>query len=405
MQILVSNVGSTSLKFKLFSMPDAEVLCTAKAERIGMDDAIYEYKNERTGKRRKEECISIKSYASGIHLFLRDMLNSQWGAVRSVDSIGGIGFKTILAKGRNGVYELTEEVLQNMKEFLFIAPAHNGPYLTAIDEFNSVLPDIPKVGVFETAYHATIPKRFRMYGIPYEWYEKYGIMRMGYHGASFTYLAEQARRDGEWKNMIGCHLGGSSSVCAIRDGKSYDDSFGFSLQTGLLHANRCGDTDPYLFPFLLDQGMSQEEIIEGLSKKGGLLGLSGVSNDLREIEIAARKGNERARLAIDVFVVGIIRYIGSFYAELGGLDKLIFTGGIGENSAYIREQVCSSLFHLGIRLDKEANQALRGEGYISAKDSAVSVQVIPANEELGVALQTYQRILSGKDIEVEVKEW
>lgn len=343
----------------------------------------------------------MPSYAAGIELFLKDMTDPEHGAAGDISEVCGVGFKTVVAKGCDGVYELTDRVLDAMRDYLFIAPAHNGPYLTAIGEFDRVLPGVPKVGVFETAFHASIPMKYRMYGIPYEWVERYGITRKGYHGASFTYVAEQARADGDWKNIIGCHLGGSCSVCAIQDGKSFDDSFGFSLQTGLLHANRCGDTDPYLVPFLMNEGMDQEEIIAGLSKKGGLLGISGVSNDLREIEEAADKGNNRAQLAIEVFTAGVIRYIGSFYAELGGLDKLVFTGGIGENSAKVREMICGALPHLGIKLDREKNNALRGEGYISADDSPVKVQIIPANEELGVARQTYRRILSGEDIVVE----
>lgn len=398
MRILVSNVGSTSLKFKLFAMPQEEVLCTAKVERVGSETAIYQYTNEATGWTRREESIPVRSYAQGIELFLKDMVHEDHGAAKSVGEICGVGFKTVVAKGCDGVCELTDRVLEAMRDYLFIAPAHNGPYLTAIGEFNRILPGVPKVGVFETAYHATIPLKYRVYGIPYEWTQQYGLMRKGYHGASFGYIAEQACRDGQWRKIIGCHLGGSCSVCAIQDGKSFDDSFGFSLQTGLIHANRCGDADPYLFPFLMNEGLEQDEIIAGLSKRGGLLGISGVSNDLREIEAAADAGNQRAQLAIEVFVTGVIRYIGAFYAELGGLDKLVFTGGIGENSARIREKICGALPHLGIRLDPERNRALRGEGYISAEDSPVRVHVIPANEELGVARQTYRRILSGQDL-------
>ena len=403
MRILVSNVGSTSLKFKLFAMPQEVVLCTAKVERVGSETAIYQYTNEVTGWKRREEGIPVRSYADGIARFFEDVTDREHGAAKDVSQICGVGFKTVVAKGYDGVCELTDRVMNAMRDYLFIAPAHNGPYLMAIGEFNRILPGVPKVGVFETAYHATIPLKYRMYGIPYEWMEKYGIMRKGYHGASFTYIAEQACADGAWRNIIGCHLGGSCSVCAIQDGKSFDDSFGFSLQTGLLHANRCGDTDPYLFPFLMNEGLEQEEIIAGLSKRGGLLGISGVSNDLREIEAAADAGNRRAQLAIEVFVAGVIRYIGSFYAELGGLDKLVFTGGIGENSARIREKICGALPHLGIKLDRKKNQSLRGEGYISAEDSPVRVHVIPANEELGVARQTYRRILSGKDLSLEAE--
>ena len=396
MQVLVSNVGSTSLKFKLFSMPEDQVLCEARIERVGSDMAIYQYKNTLTGWSAKQEGLQVKSYAEGIKLFLKDMTDGSHGAAQSVSEVKGVGFKTVLAKGYNGVYELDAPVLKAMQDFLFIAPAHNTPYLSAIEEFRKIMPDVPMVGVFETAFHATIPLKNKMYAIPYEWYEKYQIARMGYHGASFSYIAQKSQEDGDFSRVIGCHLGGSCSVCAIKDGRSYDTSFGFSLQSGIPHANRCGDTDAYLIPFLMNEGLSQDEILDGLSKRGGLLGVSGVGNDLREIEAAAAEGNERARLAIDVFVVSVLRYIGSFYVELGGLDKLVFTGGIGENSVQVRARICEALAHIGVVLDTKANRELKGEGYISASGSAVKVQVIAANEELGVARQTYQCICRKK---------
>ena len=244
-----------------------------------------------------------------------------------------------------------------------------------------LLPGARQVGVFETAFHRTIPMEHRIYPIPYEWYEKYGIMRMGYHGASHSYIAEQANAP----KVISCHLGGSCSVCAIENGKSVDSSFGFSLQTGIPHANRVGDVDPYIIPFLMNEGMSMDEVLKGMSKDGGMLGMSGVSNDMREITEAAEAGNKRAELALDVFATSIIRHIGSYYAELGGLDKLVFTGGIGENQYLLRQKICSGLKHMGIVLDEELNSKTRGEGVISTPDSPVTVAVIAANEELGVA--------------------
>ena len=212
-------------------------------------------------------------------------------------------------------------------------------------------------------------------------------MRMGYHGASHSYIAHESRKQGPTERVISCHLGGSSSICAIKDGKSVDTSFGFSLQSGLIHANRSGDADAYIIPFLQSEGLSDEAIEAGLSKNGGLQGLSGLSNDMRDLEAAAEQGNERAQLALDVFVNGIIKQIGAFYAELGGLDQLVFTGGIGEHSPYTRKAVCSQLQHLGIKLDEETNENAH-EGLISLPDSSVLVSVIPANEELGIARET-----------------
>ena len=246
--------------------------------------------------------------------------------------------------------------------------------------------------VVETAFHTSIPLARRLYALPYEWYDQYGICRLGYHGASHGYIARQIRaRAGERFKLISCHMGGSGSICAIEDGKSVDTSFGFSLQTGIPHANRAGDLDAYVIPFLLSQGLSMEEILEGIGKKGGLLGISGLSNDLRDIEAAAREGNARAALAIDAFCEAVIRYIGAFTAELGGMDYLVFTGGIGENSVLVREKVCSRLACLGVQFDAAANRGLQGEGTISAPGSPVTVLVLPTNEELGIAQTIWEK--------------
>ena len=273
-----------------------------------------------------------------------------------------------------------------MEEYVSVAPAHNPPYIEAIKKFKEILPGRLLVGVFETAFHTTIPLERKMYAIPYEWYEKYGIQRLGFHGASHGYISRQVKKrvGGKFK-LISCHLGGSGSLCAIEDGKSVDTSFGFSLQTGIPHANRAGDLDAYIIPFLLGQGLSMDEILKGIDKTGGLLGVSGISNDLRDIEEAAQGGNERARLAIDVFCESIVKYIGAFYAVLGGLDYLVFTGGIGENSSVIRHKICNRLTHLGVELDEAANTQGSKDRIISSNYSRVKVSIIPTNEEVGIA--------------------
>lgn len=389
MKVLAANVGSTSLKFKLFEMPEETALCEAKIERVGSrDKAIFAYGSLVTGKHYRLEGQCIPDYTTGIRMFLEALVSGEYGVIKSVGEIDRIGFKTVLSKGFYGVHELTDEVMDGMRDYLFIAPVHNAAYLEAIGQFNNLLPDVPKIGVFETAFHTTIPIERRIYGVPYEWYEKHGLMRMGYHGASHGYIAQESRAYGKAGRVISCHLGGSCSVCAIQDGRSVDTSFGFSLQSGLIHANRTGDADPYMIPFLQSEGLSAEEIEDGLSKHGGLLGISGVSNDMRDLQSAAENGNERARLAVDAFVSGIIKQIGAFYAELGGLDQLVFTGGIGEHSAFVRNAVCSQLRHLGIELDEEKNSASESVGVVSAASSAVLVTVVPANEELGVARET-----------------
>ena len=392
MLILVCNVGSTSLKYKLFDMPSAEAIVECRTERVGREDAIFTYKNNRSGFSDKAECLSIPDYASGIRLFLKYLLDEKSGALESIDQLDAVGFKTVLAKGFYGVHGLTDDVISAMEAYVSVAPAHNPPYIQAIKVFKEILPDRLMVGCFETAFHTTIPLSRRIYALPYEWYEKYGICRLGYHGASHSYVSRRIKEiAGEHFRLISCHMGGSGSICAIEDGRSMDTSFGFSLQTGIPHANRSGDMDAYIIPFLLSQGMSMDEIMQGIDKKGGLLGISGISNDLRDIQEAAEAGNERAALAIDAFCDSVVRYIGGFYAELGGMDYLVFTGGIGENSKLVREKICSRLECLGVRFDSAKNSIAKGECIISAADSPVTVLVIPANEEVGIAQTIYEQ--------------
>ena len=393
MLILVCNVGSTSLKYKLFRMPEETVLAEAKTERVGRKDAIFSYTNAKTGWSVKCENQDIPDYASGIRLFLDVLLNSEGKALDDLAQLDAVGFKTVLAKGYYGVHDLTDEVMEAMKEYVNVAPAHNPPYLQAIGVFRDLLPGKRMVGCFETAFHQTIPLSRKLYALPYEWYEKYGIQRFGYHGASHSYIADQISQEaGSTYKLISCHLGGSGSICAIENGCSVDTSFGFSLQTGIPHANRSGDMDAYIIPYLLQQGMPMEEILFGMDKKGGLLGISGVSNDLREIQKAADEGNQRALLAVDAYCNAILKYIGAFYAELGGLDYLVFTGGIGENSSVVRANICSALAHFGIAFDAEKNKQGKGRFSISKEDSRVKVYVIPANEELGIARSVFRKM-------------
>ena len=386
MLILVCNAGSTSLKYKLFAMPEETVLAEGRMERIGRNDAIFTFVNCMNGFRERTEGLSIPDYTSGVQMFLNSLLDAEKGCLTEIGQLDAVGFKTVLAKGYYGVHELTEDVIRAMEEYSAVAPAHNPPYIQAIRVFRSLIPDCLMVGCFETAFHRTIPLSRKLYAVPYEWYERYGIQRFGYHGASHGYIASQVEEmAGKDCRLISCHMGGSGSICAILNGESMDTSFGFSLQTGLPHANRSGDMDAYIIPYLLGLGMPLEGILRGIDKRGGLLGISGVSNDLREIQEAADRGNERAELAIDIYCEAAVRYIGGFYTELGGMDYLVFTGGIGENSFAVREKICSKLACLGVVLDREKNSTVSGRAEISAMDSKVKVYVIPANEELGIA--------------------
>lgn len=388
MKVLVCNAGSTSLKFKLYEMPETKVLAVCGIERVGSDhDAIFRYTRQEDGVKVSFDKADIPSYESGIRLFLQYLCSAEYGVIDDAEEIERVGYKATLSKGHFGIHELDAEVLKGMEDWIALAPLHNRAYLSAVEVMRSFLPDAKFIGCFETAFHQSIPLERKIFGVPYEWYEKYGVQRLGYHGASHGYIADVLNEKAPEYKAISCHLGGSCSVCAIENGKSVDTSFGMSLESGLIHANRVGDMDTSMAYFLRSEGMSDEEILAGMQKKGGLLGISGVSNDLRYVIEAAKEGNERAKLAVDVFVTGIVHYIGSFAMDLGRLDYLVFTAGIGEHSAYIREKVCAKLNLLGVKLDAEKNE--RNDAEISAVDSTVKVLVIPTDEELGIARRTY----------------
>lgn len=391
MKVLVCNAGSTSLKFKLYEMPACTVLATGKVERVGScDDAIFGYCNTVTGYRVDAGKMNIPDYAVGINKFLFELTQGEGAVLTDIREIERVGYKSVLSKDHYGIHEIDEAVLQGMRDYLPLAPVHNSAYLKAIETVQAVLPGAKHVGVFETAFHREIPLERKLYGVPYEWYETYGIQRLGYHGASHGYIADCLNAEKKEYKAISCHLGGSASICGILNGKSVDTSFGMSLETGLIHANRVGDMDPTMIHFLKQVGLSEEEILQGCQKKGGLLGISGVSNDLRYVLEAADGGNERAKLAVDVFVTGIVHYIGAFFMDLGGLTDLVFTAGIGEHSDRIRAMVCQRLGAIGVKLDEEANQ--KNAPIISVPDSTVTVRVIPTDEELGIARRTYELV-------------
>lgn len=395
MKILVCNVGSTSLKFKLYEMPQETVLAQAYVERVGSaDNGIYTYTRWADHTKIEQTQVAVPTYTEGIQIFLDSLLSAETGCLTEIAQIEAIGFKTVLSKGYYGVHRLTEEVLQGMEDYMAVAPAHNGPYLEAIRVFQKLLPEVELIGSFETAFHQTIPLSESLYAIPYEWYEKYGIRRIGYHGASHGHVtATLLEREGEADQVVSCHLGGSCSLCAIDKGHSLNNSFGFSLQAGVFHNSRVGDMDAYIIPFLLKEGLTIDEITWNLEKNSGLLGISGVSNDLRLVEEAAAAGHERAALAVEMFINSLVSHIGAYAAQLGGLKQLVFTGGIGENSISVRRQVCERLAFLGVKLSKEQNESPEKDKVISTEDSRVKVHVIPANEELGIARNVYREIV------------
>ena len=391
MKILICNVGSTSLKFKLREMPGHVELAEGRVERVGSEQAIFQY--EHAEYRERLEPVHIPNYTAGIRRFLDLLTRGESPALSDLSQIEAVGFKTTISKDHYGVHELTEEVLEGMRAYLPVAPLHNRCYLEAIEVFRNLTPEARLVGVFETAFHQTISLENRIYPVPYEWYEKYGVMKMGYHGASHSYIAQKLAGR---RRIISCHLGGSGSICAILDGKSIDNSFGFSLQAGIPHATRTGDMDAYIIPFMLEQGLTMDQILQGLGENGGLKGISGTSGDMRDIEAAIQVGSDRARLALNYMAGAILRYIGAYIMELGGLDALAFTGGIGENCVRLRKMVLDGMRFMGVQYDAEKNESGSGDRKIPTDDSSEEVFVILANEEYVVVNETYANCIKNK---------
>ncbi|MBQ9372100.1 MAG: acetate/propionate family kinase [Thermoguttaceae bacterium] len=396
MKILVANLGSTSFKYSLYDMDDERLLANGRVERIGDEFSPCQIV---IGDFRKEENVSAPDHGVAVRECLRQLTDPETGCLASADEIAGIGFKAVFAKGYTGVQYVTDDVLSAMEEFNDVLPAHNPPYVRAMRMLKKALPEIPLVAAFETGFHENIPNRNRYYGVPYEWALQYGVRRYGFHGASHRYIATRCREIfGADKRIVSCHLGGSSSICAIADGMSRASSMGGSPQTGLLNNNRCGDFDPFWCNYLMHKmNVSLDELLQTLATKSGLLGVSGVSGDMRDISARRDAGDERAKLALDVFVGDIRRYIGASLVELGGADVLSFAGGIGEYRDDVRAAAVAGLEELGIVLDPEANKkAIRVEAKISAPNSRVQIWVIPTNEEIIVGRQTKELLTSGK---------
>lgn len=390
MKVLIANVGSTSFKFKLFDMPDEKILASGKIERVGQPKSPMQYKG--AGEVTQE--ISCPDQKTSIQTVLKLLTDAKVGVIKDVNELGAVGLKTVHARGINDVARVDADVIQRMHEYTPLCPAHNPPYILACELFLELLPGKPVVGVFEPHFHKTIPERAYTYGIPQAWAEKYAIRKYGFHGSSHHYVSlrvpEMLGVSKDKLKIISCHLGGSSSICAINAGKSVDCSFGFSAQSGLEHATRCGDIDPFMIPFVMDrEKLSTDDLRKALAKNGGLAGISGVaSGDFRDLEEAAKQGNQRAKLAVDVFAYEVIKYIGAFTAALGGVDVIAFAGGIGENRTEFRAQVCSAFGYLGLEVDKEKNN-IRGEELVITKPSSrVKAVVVKTNEEVIVARET-----------------
>lgn len=386
MKILVANLGSTSFKYRLFDMTDERQLARGGTERIGSAESRSFVE---IGGRRQEMVSAVPDHAVAVRRCLDQLTDAEHGCLKSAEEVAAIGFKAVHGGVFSGVQRVTPHVLAAMESMNAVAPAHNPPYIKAMRLLSEKLPEIPLVAAFETGFHQTIPDRLRYYAVPYEWAAKHQIKRWGFHGASHRYIAGRTAEllGREDLKIISCHLGGSSSLCAIHYGKSVANSMGMSPQSGVPHCNRTGDFDPFALPVLIEQtGMSLDELLKDLDSKSGLLGLSGTSGDVRDLEAAA-KNNERARLALDVFITAIRHYLGAYLVELAGADVIVFTGGIGENGVNVRAAVCKDLESFGIELDASANAAAKGECSIGAKSSRTQIWVVPTNEELVVARQ------------------
>jgi acetate kinase len=388
MKILVANLGSTSFKYRLFDMDGERQLARGGIERIGAAESPCAVE---IGDFREELTATIPDHAVAVRKCLEQLTDSNTGCLQNADEVSAIGFKAVHGGRVSGVQRVTEELLVAMEEMNQVAPAHNPPYIAAMRQLAEKLPDIPLVAAFETGFHATVPARLKVFACPFEWGDEYHVRRWGFHGASHCYIAQRTAEllGREGLRVISCHLGGSSSLCAIRGRESVQTSMGMSPQSGLPHNNRVGDFDPFALPVVMKAtGKSLDEVLDVLANKSGLLGLSGVSGDVRDLEQAADQGNERAQLALDMFTSEIRRYLGGMLVELGGLDVLVFTGGIGENGARVRAAVCQGLEELGIELDSTANESTAGETKISSQASRTQIWTIPTNEEIVVARQT-----------------
>lgn len=396
MKVLVANLGSTSFKYRLFDMSgednggSAKQLARGGVERIG--SAVSKcsvHIGEFTGELEME----VPHHGVAVQACVDQLTDSVNGCLASAEEIAAIGFKAVHGGRLQGVFRINEQVLEAMEEVSSVAPAHNPPYIAAMRQLSETVPDIPLVAAFETDFHASIPEARKRYAIPKTWSDELPIRKWGFHGASHRYISTRTAEllEREDARIISCHLGGSSSLCAIANGKSVATTMGMSPQTGLPQNNRVGDFDPFCLPMLMaHSGKNLEETLDTLASEAGLLGLSGgLSGDIRDLEDAAGQGNSDAQLALDVYIAEIRRQLGGMLVALGGCDALVFTGGIGENGTAVRSAVCEGLSELGFHLDDAKNTASTGkEARIDADSSSMQIWIVPTNEELIVARQT-----------------
>jgi len=393
MKVLVLNCGSSSIKYKLYDMKDQSVLGQGGIEKLGLQDSFLKFKLPNGEKKTIEKYMP--EHTVGVELILETLTHPEYGCIKSLDEIDAVGHRLVHGGEKfNTSVVITPEVIAKMEECTDLAPLHNPANLKGVAAITKILPKVPQVGVFDTAFHQTMPDYAYMYALPYEYYEKYGVRRYGFHGTSHRYVSKRACEflglDYNNTRIITAHIGGGGSVTAIKNGKSIDTSMGLTPVEGLVMGTRAGDVDLGAITYLMEkEKMDLATINNVINKKSGVLGVSGVSSDMRDICAAIEQGNKRADLAMKMFDYRLLKFIGAYTAVLGGVDVIVFTGGIGENQTTTREYICKSLEYLGIKYDAELNAKIHGdEAEISVAGSKVRVVVIPTDEELTIARDT-----------------
>lgn len=393
MKILVLNCGSSSIKYALYNMDDKSVMTSGGAERVGLDGAFVKVKMPDGTK--KKVMHDIPEHTEGVKFIFSLLTDPEIGVIKSLDEIGAVGHRMVHGGEKfNKSVVLNDEVIEVFKSVSDLAPLHNPANLKGVMAVSELMPGLPQVGVFDTAFHQTMPAHSYLYAVPYDLYEKYGVRRYGFHGTSHRYVSQRVCDflgvKYEDKKIITCHIGNGGSVAAVQNGKCVDTSMGLTPLEGLMMGTRSGDIDGGAVTFLEKKlGLRPDEMSNLLNKKSGVLGITGISSDMREIDDAVAAGNERAKLALDMYNYRIKKYVGAYAAAMGGCDIIVFTAGVGENQYQMREAVCKDMEYMGVKLDAEKNKGIRGEeAIISTSDSKVTVCVIPTDEELMIATDT-----------------
>lgn len=391
MNVLVINCGSSSLKYQVINSDTENVLAKGLCERIGIDGRLV---YEPAGGEKEITEAAMPTHKQAIQMVIDALMNEKTGVIKSLNEIGAVGHRLVHGGEKFAASAIiTDEMIQTVEECSDLAPLHNPANLIGVRACQELMPQTPMVGVFDTAFHQTMPKEAYLYGVPYEYYEKYAVRKYGFHGTSHSYVSKRAAAilDKPYESLktIVCHLGNGASVCAVKNGQSVDTSMGLSPLEGLVMGTRSGDIDPSAVEFIAKkENLDLAGVLNVLNKKSGVMGLSGVSSDFRDLEAAEKAGNERAATAQQVFNYRVLKYIGAYTAAMNGVDCICFTAGLGENNGVIRKQICDNLSYLGIQIDDEANKKRGEEVVISTPDSKVKVLVIPTNEELAIARET-----------------